>query len=70
MDIQHAFTAQLVDHTGGGTLTDGSTLWEVVSRSGDRIGSCSTEEAAEDLAMALNLALTDWVEADESDRTA
>lgn len=68
MNVQHAFKAQLVDHTGQGTLTDGGILWEIVSPEGERIASCTDEDAASELEQALNLALTDWAEADESDR--
>lgn len=66
-DIQHVFRAQLVDHTGEGTLTDGSVLWEVITPEGERIGSCTKEAGAKALEMMLNLALTDWLEEDEDD---
>lgn len=69
--IYFAFEARVVDHTGDGTMTDGSVLWEVVTTDGDeRIASCSTQEAAEALEQSLNLALTDWCEEDENDRVA
>jgi len=68
-DVQHVFEARLVDHTGDGTLTDGSVLWGVFSPDDERIASCSTEAAAQALEQALNLALTDWLEEDEVDRT-
>lgn len=67
-DIQHAFKAQVVDHTGEGTLTDGSVLWEVIMPGGDRLASCTKEDGARALEVALNLALTDWLEEDEDDR--
>ena len=70
MNVLHKFQARLVDHTGEGTMTDGSILWEVVSDDGERVASCSTEGAAKDLEVALNIALTDWCEVDESDRIA
>lgn len=66
-DIQHYFKAQVVDHTGEGTLTDGSIVWEVVNPDQERVASCTTEKGARDLEMALNLALTDWVEENEDD---
>lgn len=69
MSIHHAFAARIVDHTGEGTLTDGSILWEVVTPGGDRIASCESEHGAQELEMALNLALTDWVGEDEGDRS-
>jgi len=69
-NIKRAFTAQPVDHTGDGTLTDGSVLWEVVTPDGERIGDCSTQSAATELEVALNATLTTWVCADEGDRTA
>lgn len=68
-DIQQVFSAQLVDHTGKGTLTDGSVLWEVVTPEGERVASCTNAEAANKLEMALNMALTAWLEEDEADRT-
>lgn len=68
-DIQHYFKAQAVDHTGKGTLTDGSVVWEVVNPDKERVASCSDEKGARDLEMTLNLALTDWVEENEADRT-
>lgn len=67
--IQHVFKAQLVDHTGEGTLTDGGVLWEIVTPDDERIASCESAEGAKALEMALNLTLTDWLEEDESDRT-
>ncbi|WP_371763355.1 hypothetical protein [Massilia sp.] len=67
-EIQHYFKAQIVDHTGDGTLTDGSVVWEVVNPDGERVASCSNEDAARKLEVDLNLLLTDWVEEDESDR--
>lgn len=68
-DIQHVFKAQVVDHTGKGTLTDGSVLWEIVTPEGERIASSTQESSARTLEMALNLALTDWLKEDEADRT-
>lgn len=70
MKIQHFFKAQLVDHTGDGTLTDGGVLWEVVTPTDERVASCSTQEAAEDLERELNMALTGWCEEDTDDRVA
>lgn len=69
MSIEHVFEARLVDHTGEGTLTDGGVLWEIVTPEGERIASCESAEAAKALEMTLNMALTEWVEEDESDRT-
>jgi len=69
MDIQHIFTAQLVDHSGSGTLTDGGVLWQVVTPDGERIASCTSAQAARELETSLNLVLTDWADADPSDRT-
>lgn len=63
MDIQHAF------HINETAMTDGSgSVWEIVTDDGERIASCTSEEAAEELEMALNMALTDWCEVDEEDR--
>jgi len=69
MSIEHVFSAQLVDHTGEGTLTDGSILWEIVTPEGERIASCTDPKAAEALEMTLNLALIDWAEQNKFDRT-
>ena len=63
------FTARLVDHTGAGTMTDGSILWEVVTRDEERIADCTVREAAEVLAFTLNSAVAAWVATDAKDRT-
>jgi len=63
MSIQHYFQTNEVE------MSDGSeSIWEVTNSDGERVASCSSEEAAKELEMALNFALTDWVEVDEEDR--
>jgi hypothetical protein len=69
MKLKELFMARAVDHTGAGTLTDGSVLWEVVTPEGERIGDTTTEDAADDLADALNMAASDWLYEDLDDRT-
>ena len=67
--IQNTFSARVVDHTGQGTLTDGGVLWEIVTPEGERIASCEKPGSADALEKALNMALTEWLEEDEEDRT-
>lgn len=65
MGIQHYFC------TNECVMTDGSgSVWEVTNQDGERVASCSSEDAAGELEMNLNMTLTDWCEADESDRVA
>jgi hypothetical protein len=62
MNIQHYFSARPAPHFDG---LEG--LFEVVDPLGGRVASCTDEAAAEELEMALNMALTDWSEGN-SDR--
>jgi hypothetical protein len=65
MSIQHVFS------TNEEVMTDGSgSLWEVITDDGERIASCTDQAAAEDLAMQLNMTITEWCEVDEADRVA
>ena len=68
MSIQ-LFKAQAVDHTGTGTLTDGSLLYEVVTPDDERIADCTNMLAAYELARTLNAVLQAWLEHNPSDRT-
>jgi hypothetical protein len=44
-------------------LTDGSIIWEIYQDgSAQRLASAATKGEAEELEMALNLAVTDWSE--------
>jgi hypothetical protein len=62
------FTARAVDHTGNGTLTDGSRLFEVITPDGERIADCTSEGAALGLAKALNAELHGWFMRNTIDR--
>lgn len=55
--IKHFFETRKVE------MSDNSKLWELVTPDGERVAAASTEEALTDLEIALNLALTDAVEA-------
>lgn len=57
MTIRHVFSVR------DETLTDNSKIFVLETPGGERIASASTEEALKDLEMALNLAITDAVEA-------
>lgn len=56
MNIQHVFSHRHV------TMSDSSEMWEVVTESGERIASASTEESAAEVEIALNLCLTNCCE--------
>lgn len=68
MDIETTFKARLIDHTGEGTLTDGSVLWEI-ALGDERVASCTDEHSAVDLETRLNNCLSDWRAENPSDRT-
>jgi hypothetical protein len=55
--IQHFFETRKIE------MTDKSVLWELVTPDGERVAAASTEEAIEDLEIALNMALTDAMDA-------
>lgn len=65
MNIQHYFAARFAPHFVG----TGEVLWEVITPDGERVASTTREWAARDLEEALNMALTEWVEADELGQT-
>lgn len=56
MSIKFVFVAREVE------MSDGSQLFELVTRYGDRIASSTSRAPMHDLEMALNLAVTDAVE--------
>lgn len=62
--MEHTFMARQVE------MSDGSVLFEVVGPEMVRVATCTDEDAAEDLEMILNMALTDWCEANTLDRVA
>ncbi len=68
-DAPRPFTARLVDHTGQGTLSDGSVLWEVVAGDDERVADCTNEDAARALERVLNAEIAVWIAGDVDDRT-
>ncbi len=68
MAFETTFKAQVVDHTGEGTLTDGSVMCEVLGGD-DRLASCTDLASAQDLANRLNQCITKWRDENSSDRT-
>lgn len=55
--IHHVFTSRK------NVLTDGSVIWEVYQNDCDqRLASAATEAEADELVMALDMALTEWAE--------
>jgi hypothetical protein len=59
MSIKHFFLARKVE------MSDNSELYELVTPLGERIASASTQEAMDDLEMALNMELTSAAEAND-----
>jgi hypothetical protein len=57
MDIVHFFDTRKVE------MSDNSDIFELVTPDGERVASASTEGPLHDLEIALNLAITDAIEA-------
>lgn len=56
-EIQHCF------YVRKNVLSDGSILWEIYQEGADeRLASAATEAEAEELVMALDMAVTEWSE--------
>lgn len=55
--IKHFFDTRKVE------MSDNSELWELVTPDGERVASATTEDALTDLEIALNMAITDAIEA-------